>query len=294
MKITLDDIRELVPHADYDTYVALVCPMHESVPVRESLLAYAPRTKGEKGYFHCQSCGKHGNLEQLYNALQGWVPPGGLGNQHTRYDAPKLPTDIVELEELVIKAHLVLEKHGSQLAWYLEDRGVDWCIGPCELGWFDGWITMPIRDAKQNLEGVMLRASPMVQGTSNIRFHQPKGQKPLFYIPDRALVERTPRLAVVYGMFDALALATLRLPVVTTTGGKDSFNPDWLSPFRKPVVVIPDYGEDDTARKLAGKLGWRGSVCMLPYTDDIHDPADFLKHGKGSELVKILDPLLKG
>lgn len=292
MKRTLDDIREAVTCTDYETYIALLCPYHgESNP---SLLAYEGRTKDEKGFFQCKSCGKSGNLEMLYSALQGWAPPSRRGDQRTQYDTPKLPTDLVELEELVIKAHLVLKKHGAQLSWYLQDRGVDGCIHMCELGWYDGWYTIPIRTEQGELEGVMLRASPQVEGTSSVRFHQPKGQKPLLYIPDRSLVERTPRLAVVYGLFDALALASLRLPVITTTGGKDSFNPRWLDPFRKPAVVVPDYGEDETARKLAGKLGWRGSVCMLPYTDKIQDPADYLKHGKGSELVKILDPLLKG
>lgn len=293
MNITLDSIENLVSSAHrYENYLAIVCPYHDDT--KPSLLAYNPRTKSERGYFHCKACGTSGNLEMLYNALQGWVPPKSLRYERTSYDAPSLPQSREEQEDFVLQAHRILKKYPDKLGWYLADRGVEGCIQVAELGWFDGWIVLPIRDRHGNLEGLIMRSTPPVQKTSNIRFHQPKGQKPLFYAPDRALIERSPKVAVVYGMFDTLALTALRLPVVTTTAGKDSFKPEWLDEYRKPVVVIPDSGEEVTAKKLASKLGWRGSVLELPYTETIKDPADYLMQGKEEELLKLLYPELRG
>ena len=293
MEVTLDDIINLAPNADrYGHYIALCCPFH--LERRASLLAYAPRRKGELGHFQCKSCGKSGNLEGLYNALQGFISPSRLGYESTSYDAPRLPTDLIEQEALALEAHRTLLQNKNHLGWYLEDRGVAWCIEPYGLGWHDGWYVMPVRDEQDQFQGMILRASRHVQETSDLRFHQPKGQGSLLYMPDRHLAEQSSVLFIVYGMFDALALATLRFPVCTTTAGKDSFRPEWLASFRKPVVVVPDYGEDQTARKLAGKLGWRGDVLELPYDDIVQDPADFLKHKRQKQLVAALAPYIGG
>ncbi len=94
MEVTLEDILNLAPNADeYGHYVALLCPFHSDR--RASLMAYAPRRKGELGYFQCKSCGKSGNLVGLYNALQGFISPGRLSYESTSYDAPRLPTDLI-------------------------------------------------------------------------------------------------------------------------------------------------------------------------------------------------------
>jgi len=95
-------------------------------------------------------------------------------------------------------------------------------------------------------------------------------------------------LYVVFGMIDALTLSELRLPVVTSTGGAKSFQPQWLENYRKPILVIPDKGEDRAATNLAGGLDWRGKVKRLDYHGVFKDPNDYLMAGKRTELLKEL------
>ena len=107
----------------------------------------------------------------------------------------------------------------------------------------------------------------------------------MMYCPDWALARSAPALAVVYGLFDALALSDLRFPVVTPTSGKGNMSPEWLEEFRKPIYIIPDKGEEGTALYLSSKLGWRGHVLLIDYPDDVKDPAGFLEVGKPNLLV---------
>lgn len=93
---------------------------------------------------------------------------------------------------------------------------------------------------------------------------------------------------VVFGMIDALTLSELRLPVVTSTGGAQSFRPQWLENYRKPILVIPDKGEGRAARRLAGGLDWRGKVKTLDYPGDFKDPNDYIAAGRGESLLKEL------
>jgi hypothetical protein len=89
-------------------------------------------------------------------------------------------------------------------------------------------------------------------------------------------------------MMDALTLSELRLPVLTTTGGATSFDPKWLEKYRKPIFVVPDLGEGPQAQDLASKLDWRARIKWLKYPDGYKDPNDYLRNGKGQDLMKEL------
>jgi len=82
---------------------------------------------------------------------------------------------------------------------------------------------------------------------------------------------------VVFGLIDALVVSRLRYPVVTATSGKDSFEPRWLNDWIGRICVIPDKGEEDSAIRLASRLGWRGEVLYLKYDKEVSDPADYAK-----------------
>jgi len=266
-------------------YLLLRCPWHDDR--QPSMLAFSD------GWFRCKGaeCGRTGRLEVLYDAL---VSPGAAPNgraEHAKGHSPRLPPaeDTETIARLVWTAHDVLMRNES-FRWYLELRGVADRVETAGLGWHEGWITVPILTDDRQVRGVMLRATKLTEKMTGFRFVQPEGQRPMLYCPDWELVNKqNGTLFVAFGMFDALALSSLRFSVVTTTGGSHTFNPKWLDNMRRRVVILPDAeGDDEPARKLSSALGWRGSVMRLPYTDELRDPADYLQKGKRDHLVKLL------
>ena len=275
MAITLDIIRDLLPNAkSYSTYIAGTCPFHEDE--KPSLMVY-------EDWFRCLGCGVSGGLEKLHRALTGRNASRVI-KVVEEFKAPRLPTDLTEQEDLVEKAHYSLTRF-EQLRWYLENRGVDGRIEACRLGWYKGWYVIPIYSKTGEYQGMMLRAGASIQKATGMRFVQPFGQKPMMYCPDWSLLESAKSIAIVFGMFDALALSELRIPVVTSIGGQDSFNPLWLESYRKRAIVLPDKDEEKAGMKLSGRLGWRGAMLRLTYPDGIKDPAGFLELGKQQLLM---------
>ena len=311
MTVTIDQIYEVSPGARKMSrgYLLTFCPFHQDDS--PSLLVFAD------GWFRCKGaeCGRTGRLETLYDAL---VSPGAAVNgrtEHAKSSPPWLPKagDTEAIERLAWDAHDVLLRNES-FRWYLEMRGVGDRVEPCKLGWYDGWITIPIMNRYQQIQGLVLRATKLTQKMTGLRFVQPVGQQPQLYCPDWGLVDRGVvwrgpvrhgeagrgevghgSLFVVFGMFDSLSLASLRIPSVTTTGGSQTFRTEWLDDMRRKIVVLPDEtGDDEPARKLATRLGWRGSVMRLPYDETKKDPADYLQGGGGGrdELARIIAPYM--
>ena len=287
MNVTLDQIYELAPDARrmHKGYLLLKCPFHDDR--QPSLLAFAD------GWFRCKGaeCGRTGRLEVLYDALVSpGAAPNGRGEQ-AKGHLPRLPSaeDVEAISRLVWNAHDVLMRNES-FRWYLELRGVADRVETAGLGWHEGWITVPILTDDRQVQGVVLRATKLTQRMTGMRFVQLTGQRPMLYCPDWALVNKGGgALFVVFGMFDALALSSLRFPVVTTTGGSQTFRPEWLDDMRRQVVILPDAeGDDEPARKLSAALGWRGKVVRLPYDKKTTDPADYLGAGRREELKAIL------
>jgi len=276
MAITLDIIRDILPQAkSYSGYISGICPFHNDS--KPSLMVYPD------GFFRCLGCGTVGSFEKLYRALTGRNASRVIPVVED-FKPPRLPTDLTEQEDLVEKAHYSLTRF-EQLRWYLENRGVDGRIEACRLGWYRGWYVIPIYSKTGEYQGMMLRAGASIQKATGMRFVQPFGQKPMMYCPDWSLLESAKSIAIVFGMFDALALSELRIPVVTSIGGQDSFNPLWLESYRKRAIVLPDKDEEKAGMKLSGRLGWRGAMLKLTYPPEIKDPAGFLELGKQQLLM---------
>ena len=112
------------------------------------------------------------------------------------------------------------------------------------------------------------------------------------YCPNWGLLNRSNKVAIVFGIFDALAIASIGIPVVTPTSGKDSFKPKWLDDvWRGSVIIVPDKKEEATAYKLHKDLslfGIHNDVLLLDYPSGTKDPADYLRTGKRSQLEKVL------
>lgn len=275
----LDDIEPWVV-GHYTGYVSLRCPFHEDET--PSLLAY------ESGRFKCMACGEKGQLPYLIARLQG-VDPDTVKKTEPKRSIFLPPMDDLEaVNELSFDAHRVLLDYKPSQTW-LKDRGVASLIDPCCLGIYEGWYTVPIWNyPEEQIGGLMLRAGPSIK--KEPRFIHPDGMKSMPYYPlPECKIDKGAKLFIVYGLFDALTLAALGYHVVTPTMGKDSFQAAWLDGIRKPIIILPDQGEEETAEKLAAQLDWRGRVWRLVYPEGIKDPNDFLWKGQKKLLVRQLN-----
>lgn len=277
MVIQYDDfLTRLDRIKEYESYMSALCVFHDdSSP---SMLVF------KDGWFRCLSCERQGNWKTLWNKLQG-QPVIVRSDVKIGWEGPGVRPE--EAEDVCWQAHLDLVNFSS-LGWYLEMRGIDSMIDMCELGYWNGWYTIPVRDVNGRFLTAVYRSSPPIQNVNGVRYWS-KGT-PVMYVPDWRLLEKNRRgnIFVVYGMFDAIALASVRLPVVTVSSGKDSFQADWLEGYGNQVYIVPDKGEYTTAMRHAKELGWRGNVINLDYPEGYEDPADFAKNGKMEDLYKIL------
>jgi len=291
--IKFKDFLRLLDKAEEGTrYIKGVCPFHDDD--NPSLLVFAD------GWFKCLGCNRYGRWQTLYNRLKG-QPVQVKPEIRTSWSLPHVRPE--QLEDVSYQAHLDLE-HFPSLAWYLEMRGIDGRIEANELGYWEGWYTIPVRTREGVFDTAVFRAAPHVQEASGgFRYWSP--HVPTLFVPDWTLFDNSKYVIVVYGMFDALLLAQMRFPVCTSTGGKDSFDSEWLDDTRKKIYIIPDLGEELLIRRtgnrkeigtgapyrLAAELGWRGEVVLLDYPDDAKDVNDFFVKGKAESLIAQLGEL---
>jgi hypothetical protein len=254
---------------EYTKYIAGMCPFVEHH--NQALLVFAD------GWFKCLGCGRHGSWEQLWNKLQGQnvvIRPEGK----TAWKGPQVTGN---LEDLCYQAHMDLMQFSSY-QWYIEQRGLEGRIEINELGYHEGWYTIPVTSEDGNFITAVFRSSPPVQQATDLRYIC--RHIPVPFVPDYNLIRKSDTLFVVYGILDALTLADLRFPVMTSTAGKDTFNPEWLDSYRKKIVIIPDKGEEDTAYGLASQLDFRGRVLNLDFPDGVKDCNGFYETKKGELL----------
>jgi hypothetical protein len=139
------------------------------------------------------------------------------------------------------------------------------------------------------VEGLVLRAGPVIQKATGERFVQPTGQKAMMYVPEWGRLLASQRagkaLFITFGLFDAISVSKVGFAAATTTGGKEHFDPKWLDFWRGKVVIVPDHGEHDAASSLASHLGWRGRILNLKYPEGTKDPNGFLEVGKSKQLI---------
>jgi len=269
-----DFLVKLDKATEYSKYIAGMCPFQEHH--NQAMLVFAD------GWFKCLGCGRHGNWKQLWNKLNGQ-------NIVIRPDAKvewKGPHRLDNLEDVCYQAHLDIMQFSSY-QWYLEDRGLQDRIEINELGYYEGWYTIPVKSEDGNFITAVFRSSPLVQQATGLRYVCK--HVPIPFIPDHLTVRNSNVLFVCYGILDALTLADMRFPVMTSTAGKDTFNPEWLDNYRKKIFIIPDKGEEDTAYALASQLDFRGKVLNLEYPDGIKDCNGFYEKKKGEALRRQLE-----
>lgn len=282
-----EEIKELLEDADemHRGYLRGRCPFHDDKS--PSLLVFPD------GWWRCLGeCNTYGKNEWLLDQLR---EPGARRRppeQRVGYKSLSIPpySDQEAMSDFVWDAHHSL-MNADGYRWTFEQRGIDGCIERSKLGWYDGWMIVPILSNTDDVKGVYGRAGEAVEKVTGERFTHSEGQPNLMYVPDYNLLKDPSRpLAVVFGLFDALVLSDLRFPVVSPTSGKDSFDPAWLNDWFGRIYVIPDDNEWESGQKLASKLGWRGHILDLKYDDQVKDPADYAKKSVG-RLPELVDQI---
>jgi DNA primase len=254
-----------------DNYIRALCPFHDDH--HPSLFVYHKR-----GRYRCRACGARGTIDSLYHFL------GGSGELSGSYTQGKKITafDPKEWIEYVDGAYAALHKYYREYGVYLRRRGVGRIVDSCKIGYVDGWYVIPIYDMNSKLQGLVRRAS---SDNTDLRYWNPAGQPPLLYVPSWGLALQSTQVVVTFGIFDALFLASLGIASATPTSGKNSIYARDLWMFEKPIYIIPDEGEEDTALRLAGQLGWRGKLLRLSYPEGTKDPNDFFMEDKVPNLL---------
>lgn len=274
--ITYDSFKDVLQGMhEYSDYLLGLCPFHDDKS--PSLLVF------KDGWWRCLGCNRWGGWTSLWNKLKGQNVivhsernVGWRGPNIEAYDS---------LENLSYQAHLDLMQF-VQFQDYLQLRGLEGRIERNELGYYEGWYTIPVTDREGNFVTAVFRAAPHVQKVTGERYWA--HHAPIPYVPDWRLLDTSKVIFVVYGMLDALTLADLRLPVMTSTAGQGRFNPEWLNDYRKPIVIVPDEGEELSAIELQKHLGWRGRAVRLHYPVGKKDPNGFFEAGRRDDLYKQL------
>lgn len=251
-------------------YYAALCPWHgDSKP---SMLVYPDG-------FRCTACGKTGSLAMLAKKLKA-KPMNPLSSTRSAY----IPwTEITaDLTAFCLDAHEAVIRHPN-LAAYLIGRGVADRIKQYQLGWYNGWITIPVKSNDQ-IVGVGFRATPDLH--SENRYTVPPGQR-ITYSPTPDRIKTADKIFVPFGWFDGIAIDRLGFAVKAWTLGKQP-PPDLFENDRCHIFAVPDFGEVAEAAKFVSKLGWRGHVLELDYHSGYKDPADFMKGGDLDDLKRQL------
>jgi DNA primase len=226
-------------------------------------------------YFKCLSCDKQGKPEYLLRFLQG---NSGIIIPRKEPQVFKNPWSswLYEstISEVLRKAHKLLKDHPLQ-AQYWKSRGLPKkAIHKLRLGWLDGYNTIPIKSRKGKIIGGVARASDSTDGPKYVtpsRYHQDNSN--LLYVPSYKRIDKADKVYLAFGLISAIAIYLAGYASCSPLTGK-KVNPEILKDIRKPIIIVPDKLEEKEAMMLANRLGWRGTTKLLPYHDDILDPAD--------------------
>lgn len=252
------------------------CPFHDDV--HHSFILYPD-------YFLCKAntCGVRGNIQKLQTML-ATIPyqakPSTKRSILPRWKKWEKYGDIAEIAHV---AHQNVLK-GNDV--YYKKRKLDQFIQQGMFGLLDGWATIPVFDRKNKIVDIVARAIRQPDVKYILRPYDGDAPRPL-YSPNWDRVLKSDHLYVVYGMLTVWALEAIGEPAVTGITGKFS-NPELLNDFQKPIIVIPDYGEERTASDLVSKLGWRGRLKLIDFPYDCDDLDDIHRIYGAEHVAKLV------
>ena len=292
--ITIDDLLPLLSKVTgYEGYYMALCPYlhHGQQEQNPSLLV------GNDGWFKCLSCGEKGKHDKLYKRIYSGKYSGLEPDEEDKYHGftPNLPPNTKGWNEYVLQCRRNLDETPN-IQNYWKIRGfLQKDIDKFRLGTTQGaWATIPMYyGSMEHPIRVSLRAYHHTLLSNGIRYWNSPGS-PILFTPSPKLVSTKSKIAVTYGLIDALAVTSLGFAGVTPSSGKDSLRINWLRGLgAKEFYFIPDEGEESTANNHIENLGVRASRIDLPYLEhNTTDPADYLQAGKSEILREILERYL--
>jgi len=235
-------------------------------------------------YFKCYGCGFQGPLERL----EGWLSLAPLKPKSYIQKPAVLPrwknwiNRYGDLDGIVRVAH----KHALKSPGYFtRTRQIGDFMEMGMFGLLDGWALFPVFNNNREVIDIVVRG--IRNGAKYVVMpHDEQIPRPL-YIPNMDRTLKNDHLYVVFGIITAWALEAIGEPVVTGITGK-SINPELLSGFRVPITIIPDWNEEKDALKLAGELGWRGSVKLIDWPDYECEDIDDVRRKYGNDKLREL------
>lgn len=256
-----------------ERYFSAYCPFEDHR--KPAILVFAD------GYT-CLSCNSSGGLKYLQN----FISRGTINFTHKSSLKPVLPRwrkwqeRFGDIPDIAYAAHRMADEYDMRS--YFKKRKIDQFFECGMFGKLDGWITLPVFDKNKEIVDLVVRAGPG-KGEESAKYvispHPKGGIRPL-YCPNWERIFTADYIYVPFGMFDAWAFEDLQLGCLTGITGK-SINPDSFFGINKEIRIVPDFGEDDAAAKLANSLGWRGKIVHIKYPDDCKDPDEIRRfHGK--------------
>ena len=164
----------------YGKYIAGMCPFQEHH--NQALLVFPD------GWFNCLGCNRHGSWQMLWNKLNGQnivVRP----DAKTSWQGPPSTDD---LEGLCYQAHLDLMQFSSY-QWYIQERGLEGRMEINELGYYEGWYTIPVTSEDGNFVTAVFRAAPHIAKVTDIRYSCKHVPGP--FVPDHTRVRTSDSLS---------------------------------------------------------------------------------------------------
>jgi DNA primase len=282
--VNADDLVHLLSGVvEYDTYYMALCVWHDDN--NPSMLL------SKDGGFVCLACGENGTNEHLHKKIRGGHF-AGVDSPEDQYLGlkPNPPYNVEKLHAYILECEQSLHE-SRHLQEFWRARGLFDQARTFKLGVSLGaWGTIPMYDQVHDKPiRVSYRAFHPDLIANGVRYWNSPGP-PILYSPSWELVRAQSKVAVCYGLIDALAVSALGYGSVTPSSGKDSLKPEWLRDLgAKEYYFIPDEGEEATAIKHITKLGPRASMIQLPYVEhDTSDPADYFSDGKVDKLREYL------
>jgi len=267
---TFDDLQYQLQNVQiYNGYFTAICPFHTSYPVRNSLFIYPDAA-------HCKSCGIYfSSLSKLeYRLSKVVIRPIDESNQDVFDKPPFIEWDkrFEYVQDFITTAHKTAMQF-PQLLHDVTSRGFTQDdIEKYRLGWMDKWIVIPVE------ETFVLRATEQLKNPASRYFNQPlpkQYKKPVLYFPSPKSKEADV-LFVPFGIFDAMTFDKLGYPSCTGITGQEIAG-QLFRDLRKPIYVVPDYGEMSGAIRLREMLDWRATILELDYPEGCKDINETLK-----------------
>lgn len=269
MKLSLEEVSEYLEQVHvYSGYAMSICPFHDD---------HSPSMMVWGNGFKCKSCNTGGSLEYLYSKVSGRIVKKEKAYNRGATIWREWEEKFGSIPNIARIANVNLLRD-SALWEYMALRKLEGQIKYGMFGYLDGFFTFPISNEYGDIVGMIARASTTIQ-SKHLRYTVSYNCPEKLYVPSWRNVHKSDSIYVCYGTMDVWSLHIGGYAGVTGISGQE-LNAVNLDRFRKPMYIIPDRGEENSALELMSKLGWRGMILDIKYPDGCKDLNDIhVKYG---------------